>query len=119
MNKQIRVLGRVSAEEIADRPNSLEIARDLGITHLLDGSVRTAGNRVLVIVTLTRVSDGTQMWSERYERRLGDIFAVQGDIAQTVASRLTRSFGKAAAPGDQPRSLRPLPRSSAARSGAS
>jgi TolB-like protein/Tfp pilus assembly protein PilF len=92
--KQIQVLGRVSAEEVAGRPNSLEIARNLGITHLLDGSVRTADNRVLVIVTLTRVSDGAQMWSERYERRLGDIFAVQGDVARTVASRLTRSFGK-------------------------
>ena len=92
--QRIRVLGRVSAEEIADRPNSLEIARDLGITHLLDGSVRTAGDRVLVIVNLTRVSDGAQMWSERYERRLGDIFAVQGDIAKTVASRLSRSFDR-------------------------
>ena len=100
--KQIQVLGRVSAEEIAGRPNSLEIARKLGITHLLDGSVRTAGNRVLVIVTLTRVSDGAQMWSERYERRLGDIFAVQGDVARTVASRLTRSFGKAAAQATSP-----------------
>ena len=92
--QRIRVLGRVSAEEIADRPNSLEIARNLGITHLLDGSVRTAGDRVLVIVNLTRVSDGAQMWSERYERRLGDIFAVQGDIAKTVASRLSRSFDR-------------------------
>ena len=100
--KQIQVLGRVSAEEIAGRPNSLEIARKLGITHLLDGSVRTADNRVLVIVTLTRVSDGAQMWSERYERRLGDIFAVQGDVARTVASRLTRSFGKPATQATSP-----------------
>ncbi len=93
-DKNIRVLGRVSAEEIANRPNALEAARDLGITHLLDGSVRSAGDRVLVIVTLTRVSDGAQLWSERYERRLGDIFKVQGDIASTVASRLAISFGK-------------------------
>ena len=91
--QRIRVLGRVSAEEIAHRTNSLETARQLGITHLLDGSVRTAGNRVLVIVTLTRVSDGAQLWSEKYERRLGDIFAVQGDIAKTVASRLSLSLG--------------------------
>jgi DNA-binding SARP family transcriptional activator/TolB-like protein len=95
-DRNMRVLGRVSSEEIAGRPNSLEIARDLGITHLLDGSVRTAGDRVLVIVTLTRVSDGAQLWSERYERRLGDIFAVQGDIAQKVATRLALSFGKPA-----------------------
>ena len=92
--QRIRVLGRVSAEEIAERPNSLKIARDLGITHLLDGSVRTAGDRVLVIVNLTRVSDGAQLWSERYERRLGDIFAVQGEIAKTVAMRLSRSFDR-------------------------
>jgi len=92
--QRIRVLGRVSAEEIAERPNSLEIARNLGITHLLDGSVRTAGDRVLVIVNLTRVSDGAQMWSERYERRLGDIFAVQGEIAKTVSARLSRSFDR-------------------------
>ncbi|GAA4739885.1 hypothetical protein GCM10023264_01060 [Sphingomonas daechungensis] len=91
--QRLRVLGRVSAEEIAQRQNALETARQLGITHLLDGSVRTAGNRVLVIVTLTRVSDGAQMWSEKYERQLGDIFAVQGDIAKTVASRLSQSFG--------------------------
>lgn len=91
--QRIRVLGRVSAEEIAHRQNALETARQLGITHLLDGSVRTAGNRVLVIVTLTRVSDGAQMWSEKYERQLGDIFAVQGEIAKTVASRLAQSFG--------------------------
>ena len=91
--QRIRVLGRVSAEEIAHRQNALETARQLGITHLLDGSVRTAGNRVLVIVTLTRVSDGAQMWSEKYERQLGDIFAVQGEIAKTVSSRLAQSFG--------------------------
>ena len=100
--KQIQVLGRVSAEEIAGRSNSLEIARNLGITHLLDGSVRTADNRVLLIVTLTRVSDGAQMWSERYERRLGDIFAVQGEVARTVASRLTRSFGRPATQATSP-----------------
>ncbi|HKH27174.1 MAG TPA: BTAD domain-containing putative transcriptional regulator [Sphingomicrobium sp.] len=100
--KQIQVLGRVSAEEIAGRSNSLEIARKLGITHLLDGSVRTAENRVLLIVTLTRVSDGAQMWSERYERRLGDIFAVQGEVARTVASRLARSFGKPATQATSP-----------------
>ena len=93
--QRIRVLGRVSAEEIAARPNSLEFARGLGMSHLLDGSVRTAGNRVLVIVTLTRVSDGEQMWSERYERELGDIFAVQGEVARTVATRLSRSLGQA------------------------
>ena len=91
--RQMRVLGRISAAEVGDRSNSMEIARKLGISHLVDGSVRTSGDRVLVIVRMTRVADGAQLWSERYERQLGDIFAVQKDIASAVASRLARSIG--------------------------
>jgi DNA-binding SARP family transcriptional activator/TolB-like protein len=89
---RLRVLGRISAEQIGERPNSLEVARKLGVTHLLDGSFRSAGSRVLVIVRLTRVSDGEQLWSERYDRQAGDIFKVQGDIASAVAARLSRSL---------------------------
>jgi DNA-binding SARP family transcriptional activator/TolB-like protein len=99
---RLRVLGRITAEQVGERPNSLEVARKLGITHLLDGSVRSSGNRVLVIVRLTRVSDGAQLWSERYERRIGDIFAVQGEIASAVASRLTRSLAAAAQQATSP-----------------
>ena len=69
-----------------------ETARKIGVTYLLDGSVRTAGDRVLVIARLTRVADGAQIWSERYERKAGDIFAVQGDIASAVATRVAQSF---------------------------
>lgn len=94
--RAMKVLGRVSAEQLAGA-NSLGTARELGIGYVLDGSVRTAGDRVLVIARLTRVSDGAQLWSERYERRIGDIFAVQGDIASAVASRLTRSLVPAVA----------------------
>jgi TolB-like protein/DNA-binding SARP family transcriptional activator/Tfp pilus assembly protein PilF len=91
--RQMRVLGRISAAEVGDRSNSMDIARKLGISHLVDGSVRASGDRVLVIVRMTRVADGAQLWSERYERQLGDIFAVQKDIASAVASRLARSIG--------------------------
>src|SRR5579884_1199330 len=93
---RLRVLGRITAEQIGQSANSLAVARKLGVTHLLDGSVQSVGDRVLVIVRLTRVSDGAQMWSERYERRSGDIFALQGDIASAVAARLSRSFAPAA-----------------------
>jgi DNA-binding SARP family transcriptional activator/TolB-like protein len=100
--KQIRVLGRMSSGEIAARSNSLATAQSLGITHLVDGSVRSAGDRVLVIVRLTRVADGSQIWSERYEKRLGDIFALQGEIASAVAARLQRSFGVNTPQGTRP-----------------
>jgi DNA-binding SARP family transcriptional activator/TolB-like protein len=90
---RFRMLGRVSAEEIAHQPNLLAEARRLGITHLLDGSVQSDGGRLLVIVRLTSTADGTQLWSERYERQAGDIFDVQGDIANAVASRMALSLG--------------------------
>jgi TolB-like protein/DNA-binding SARP family transcriptional activator len=90
--KQFKVLGGVSAAQLANRQNSLDAARRLNVTYLLDGSVRTAGDRVLVIARLMRVADGSQVWSERYERRAGDIFAVQSEIAGAVASRLAQSI---------------------------
>lgn len=58
---------------------------------------------MLVIARLTRVSDGAQVWSERYERHIGDIFAVQGDIARSVASRVAESF----APSEEPQGTTP------------
>ncbi len=90
---RFRILGRVSAEEVAHQPNTLAEARRLGITHLLDGSVQSDGRRLLVIVRLTSTADGTQLWSERYERQAGDIFDIQGDIANSVASRMALSLG--------------------------
>jgi DNA-binding SARP family transcriptional activator/TolB-like protein/Tfp pilus assembly protein PilF len=90
---RFRILGRVSAEEVAHQPNMLAEARRLGITHLLDGSVQSDGKRLLVIVRLTSTADGTQLWSERYERQAGDIFDIQGDIANAVASRMALSLG--------------------------
>ena len=89
---RIKVLGRASSAQLGGPTDALATARKLGVTYLLDGSVRTADSRVLVIARLTRVSDGSQVWSERYERRVGDIFAVQGDIASAVAARVARSF---------------------------
>lgn len=88
----LKVLGRMSAAQLADPATSLATARRLGVAYLLDGSVRMAGTRVLVIARLTRVADGEQIWSERYERRAGDIFSVQGEIAGAVAARMARSL---------------------------
>jgi TolB-like protein/Tfp pilus assembly protein PilF len=90
--QRVKVLGRASSAQLGGPSDSLATARKLGVTYLLDGSVRTAADRVLVIARLTRVSDGAQVWSERYERKVGDIFAVQGDIASAVASRVAQSF---------------------------
>lgn len=93
---RFRILGRVSAEEVAHQPNLLAEARRLGITYLLDGSVQASGRKLLVIVRLTKTADGTQLWSERYERTVGDIFDIQSEIARAVASRMALSLNQAA-----------------------
>jgi serine/threonine protein kinase/tetratricopeptide (TPR) repeat protein len=69
-----------------------EIARRLNVRHLLDGSVRTAGTRVRVTAQLTDATKGFQIWSERYDRQLADIFDVQDEIARAIVDRLKVAF---------------------------
>ena len=65
-----------------------EIARVLGVTHVLEGSVRKAGGRLRVTAQLIRADDGFHEWSETYDRDVHDVFAVQDDIARSVAEQL-------------------------------
>ena len=69
----------------------------LNVSTVLEGSVRKAGSRIRVTVQLTRVADGRSLWSERYDREMADVFAVQDDIARTIVatlrSTLLRDFG--------------------------
>ncbi len=68
--------------------DSREIALQLGVTTLLEGSVRKSGNRVRVTVQLVNASDGYQLWSERYDREMQDIFEIQDEIARRVVGAL-------------------------------
>jgi TolB-like protein/Flp pilus assembly protein TadD len=65
-----------------------EIGEALGVRYLIAGSVRRAGTRVRVSVQLVQAADGTQLWSERYDRELADIFELQDEIARTIAGTL-------------------------------
>ena len=71
--------------EMADIPT---IAAALGATHVLEGSVRTAGNQLRISLNLINASDGYNLWSETYDRKLDDVFAVQSDIAASVTDAL-------------------------------
>ena len=64
------------------------IADTLDVDHLIDGSVRRAGNRLRVFAQLVRASDGAAIWSDQYDRAYADVFAVQQDIARAIASAL-------------------------------
>ncbi|WP_375421607.1 BTAD domain-containing putative transcriptional regulator [uncultured Sphingomonas sp.] len=83
----VAVLGRATASQFGAGENVRTAARRLGVTYLLDGTVRASGDRVRVIVRLTDVGSGAQVWSERYDRRVRDVFAVQSEIAQGVLKR--------------------------------
>jgi TolB-like protein/class 3 adenylate cyclase/Flp pilus assembly protein TadD len=69
-------------------PAPADISTDLGVRYVLEGSVRRDGNRVRVTAQLTDAPDGRNLWSDRYERALTDVFAVQDDITRSVAGAL-------------------------------
>jgi serine/threonine protein kinase/Tfp pilus assembly protein PilF len=66
-----------------------EIGAKLNVENLLEGSVRRAGNRVRITAQLISIADGFHLWSERYDREMTDIFAVQDEISQAIADRLS------------------------------
>jgi len=81
----IRVASRTSAFRARENNGELQaIARALSVNHVLEGSVRTAGTRLRVTAQLTDAGSGYQLWSERFDREAGDIFAVQDEIAAGV-----------------------------------
>ena len=64
-----------------------EIAKTLGVEHVVEGSVRRSGENVRITAQLIRADDGFHLWSDTYDRTLEDIFTVQEDIASRRASR--------------------------------
>jgi TolB-like protein/predicted Zn-dependent protease len=87
--KNLRVAARASAFSLRGRSDDLKaIGEKLNVTTVLGGSVRRAGDRVRITVQLSEVETGFQLWSDRYDRELTDIFDVQDEIARAVADRL-------------------------------
>jgi adenylate cyclase len=90
----LRVTGRTSAFEFKGQNKDLRtIGQALGVSHLIEGSVRKAGNRVRVTAQLVRAADDSHLWAENYDRDLADVFAIQEDIAQTIATSLRVPLG--------------------------
>jgi serine/threonine-protein kinase len=90
----LRVVARTSAFSIqAQGLDVREIGRRLQVDTVLEGSVRKAGPRLRVTTQLVDASDGYQIWSKRFDREMDDVFAVQDQIAETVASALWTEMG--------------------------
>jgi TolB-like protein len=91
--KSLSVIGRTSMLRYANTDKSYQqIAEELGVQTVMEGSVRYAGDRVRVTTQLIDASTGTHLWSEAYERPFEDIFAIQADIAMNVANALNAAF---------------------------
>ena len=87
--ENLRVVARTSAFQFKGQALDLrEVGRRLDVTSVLEGSVRTAGNRLRVTAQLIDVGDGYHVWSERFDRTLDDVFDVQDEIARTVSDKL-------------------------------
>lgn len=85
----LRVAARTSAFSFKGKQATItEIGRALNVGSVLEGSIRTAGDRVRIAVQLVNVLDGYQLWSKTYDRTMDDIFAVQDEIAGTVVEEL-------------------------------
>jgi len=89
----LKVIARTSSFQFKGRNEDVRsIAGRLGVAHLLEGSVRKAGNELRVTTQLIRASDGVQLWSQAYDRNLADIFKLQDDISERVAKALNATF---------------------------
>ncbi len=93
----LKVISRTSVMQYraGDKRNLSEIGRALGVANLLEGTVRREGNRVRISTRLIHAETADALWAETYDRDLTDIFAIQSEIAQTVADRLRAKLSPA------------------------
>ncbi len=89
----LKVIARTSAFAFRGKDQDLRaIGERLGVRTILEGSVRKAGNRVRISAQLINVPDESHLWSERYDREMTDIFAIQDEISQAIAAALKVNF---------------------------
>jgi len=88
-NENFKVIARTSAFAFKDKRTDIrEIGRILNVETLLEGSIRKSGNRLRITAQLIKVADGSHIWSERYDREIKDVFAIQDEISLAIAENL-------------------------------
>ncbi len=104
----LKVIARTSAFAFKGQNTDIrKIAETLGVTTVLEGSVRRSGNRIRVTAQLITAADGSHLWSERYDREMADVFAVQDEISAAIAGALQVKLSPRA--GAKPRYTPKLP----------
>ena len=90
----LRVAAASSASQFGGKAHDVrQVGEALGVNHLLEGSVRTAGKKLRVTAQLVNVADGYHVWSERFDREMEDVFAIQDEIASNIVGALRLQFG--------------------------
>ena len=85
----LKVASRTSTQHYKSMPENLaEIAKQLGVAHILEGSVQKSGDAVRVNVQLIKAANDSQVWAETFDRKLTDIFSVESDVAKAIADQL-------------------------------
>jgi len=92
--RPLKVTARTSAFAFRGKNQDVRsIAKALDVEHVLEGSVRRAGNRLRVTAQLIKATDGYHLWSQRYDRDMADVFAIQDEIAGSIADALRVTLG--------------------------
>jgi TolB-like protein/class 3 adenylate cyclase len=92
--RELFVIARNSTFVYKDKPTDVrQIARELGVQYVLEGSLQTDGDRVRITAQLIDATTGNHVWSERYDRPLDDVFAIQDEVTHTIAASLAGVHG--------------------------
>ena len=93
----LKVISRTSTQHFKSSPDNLpQIAKELGVTNILEGSVQRANDQVRVNVQLINAMTDAHLWADTYDRKLTDIFAVESEIAKSIADALQAKLSRAA-----------------------
>jgi TolB-like protein/class 3 adenylate cyclase/Tfp pilus assembly protein PilF len=85
----LKVISRTSTQHYKSTPENLpEIARQLGVAHILEGSVQKSGDAVRVNVQLVKAANDSHLWADTFDRKLTDIFSVESEVAKAIADQL-------------------------------
>jgi TolB-like protein len=85
----LKVISRVSTQHYKSAPENLpEIAKQLGVAHIVEGSVQKSGNAIRVNVQLIKAANDSHLWADTFDRKLTDIFSVESEVAKAIADKL-------------------------------
>jgi TolB-like protein len=85
----LKVISRTSTQKYKSAPDNLrDVGKQLGVAHVLEGSVQRIANAVHINVQLIRAATDEHLWAESYNRKLDDVFGVEGEVAGAIAEQL-------------------------------